>query len=62
MTVSLNRSDIPPEIRDKAQYLCWRFVIKPGSDKRTKVPYDPKAPTRNAKSNDPSTWEPSIKL
>jgi hypothetical protein len=35
-------------------WVCWKFEWR--VDKWTKPPFQPKAPTRRAKNNDPTTW------
>jgi hypothetical protein len=47
-------SGIPAELRARRQWVLWRFERRRG--KITKVPYIPHKSSRNARSNDPSTW------
>jgi hypothetical protein len=48
---------IPKELKSIPQWLIWREEMVPKKDKRTKVPYNPKAKGLvHAKSNDPKTW------
>lgn len=45
---------IPSELRERAQWVLWRNVMKSG--RPTKVPYQATAPAIEARSNDPDTW------
>ena len=45
---------IPEELRTLPQWVAWRTEERDG--KPTKVPYDPKQPTRKASSTGPATW------
>ena len=42
------------DLKEKQHWVLWRYVLKPGASKPTKVPYTPSG--RKAESNDPSTW------
>jgi primase-polymerase (primpol)-like protein len=56
---SSSYADIPKELRDRPQWVVWRYEQrkdKNGQPKPTKVPYQPADPGVNAKSNDPATW------
>lgn len=44
---------IPPEMRERDVWVCWRVEYR--DDKPTKVPVDPASGGR-ARSNDPTTW------
>jgi hypothetical protein len=44
--------DIPPELKDLTQWVCWRYEVR--RRKRTKVPYQTCG--RNADSTLPATW------
>lgn len=44
---------IPRELRDRAQWVCWRAETR--GNKPTKIPYGTDG--KCAKSNDPSTWD-----
>ena len=46
---------IPAEMKQFAQWLCWRYEDRDGSDKPTKIPYNPLS-GRLASVIDPSTW------
>jgi putative DNA primase/helicase len=46
--------NIPDELKDLNQFVVWRNEERDGE--LTKVPYQPAAPERRAKSNDPATW------
>jgi hypothetical protein len=43
------------DLADKAVWVGWRTETRPGQDKATKVPFDPKS-GRWAKSDDATTW------
>lgn len=45
---------IPDEMKALPHWVVWRYITREG--KPTKVPFDPKRPSQNAKANDPSTW------
>lgn len=46
--------NIPAELRDLPQWICWRYEDI-GAKKPTKVPYDPKT-GKHADVNNPATW------
>jgi putative DNA primase/helicase len=46
---------IPAELRERAQWVAWRFEHRPGEEKPTKVPYSARS-GRRASSTDPGTW------
>lgn len=47
--------NIPQELRDLSQWVCWRFETKAGSPKATKVPYNVTSGWP-ASSTDANTW------
>ena len=47
------REIVPESLRERAQWVVWRFVERRG--KRTKVPVDPRSGSA-ASSTDPATW------
>ena len=47
--------NIPTELRALPQWVCWRLEPRPGEDKLTKVPYDPKN-GKKASAGQPGTW------
>lgn len=47
--------DIPRELRERQQWVTWRFEPVEGKDKPTKVPHNPVTGYR-ASSTDPSQW------
>lgn len=53
--LSFCQGNIPPELRERAQWVTWRLETKRGRKKPTKVPYDPKTGSM-ASTTDPSTW------
>lgn len=46
---------IPAELRERAQWVLWRYEQRPGKPKPDKVPYRSEGHGR-ASSTDPSTW------
>lgn len=53
MTADLQ--NIPGELRACPQWVVWRYEHRDGTDKPTKVPYDPNS-GRKASVTDPTTW------
>jgi len=49
------RLNVPAPLREKKQWVCWRYVWREDKKKWDKLPYCPKT-GELAKSNDPSTW------
>lgn len=49
-----NINNIPPYLKDNGLFCLWKYEDRDG--RRTKVPYNPKAPKYGAKSNDRSTF------
>lgn len=49
-------SQVPEVLRARPQWVCWRYEVKEGSDKPTKMPYQARHPDRKASSNGPKTW------
>jgi hypothetical protein len=49
------RAKVPAELRDRDQWVTWRYELRPGNDKPTKVPYNPVSHSK-ADSTDPNTW------
>lgn len=47
---------IPGEMRERRQWVVWRYERRPGDAKPTKVPYQVEHPSRGAKADDPATW------
>lgn len=47
--------NIPQELKDRPQWVVWKFVYKAGQPKPSKVPYNPKT-GKEAKANNPNTW------
>lgn len=47
---------IPGEMRERPQWVVWRYERRPGDAKPTKVPYQVEHPSRGAKADDPATW------
>lgn len=48
---------IPEELRRRNQWVCWRYVNRPGKDKPDKVPFDPRT-GKPASTTDSLTWSP----
>lgn len=48
--------NIPLELRQLAQWVCWRLELREGSEKPTKVPYTPRPGGKKASSTDAATW------
>ena len=46
---------IPKELKERKQWICWKYQVKPGRDKPTKIPYNP-ATGMPASTMDASTW------
>jgi len=53
-TTPFNAENIPQELKDRDQWVLWRYEERNG--KLTKVPYAPGG--KNAKTNVPATWRP----
>jgi hypothetical protein len=54
----VNPDGIPDELKERDQWVCWRYEWRKdakGGGKWTKVPIDP-GTGRKARANDPSTW------
>jgi primase-polymerase (primpol)-like protein len=54
-TPAISAENIPEELRERPQWVCWRYEAKPGDDKLTKVPYTA-GTSRRASSTDLKTW------
>lgn len=50
-------NNIPAELRDKGLFCVWRYETRPGTDKPTKCPYNPRT-GGGAMSNNPDTFAP----
>jgi primase-polymerase (primpol)-like protein len=46
---------IPVDLTERPQWIVWRYTLRDG--RWTKVPYRARPPRREAKSNDPATWD-----
>lgn len=51
--VTLDPAAIPAALRERPQWVCWKYIARGG--KQTKCPVNPKGGSR-ADSTDPSTW------
>ena len=47
--------NIPAELREYRQFVCWKFIPRNGSEKPAKVPHSP-ITGQPANVNDPTTW------
>ncbi len=50
----LDPNAVPAVLRERSQWVAWRYVLRKEGVKPTKVPYQPNG--EPAKSDDPSTW------
>ncbi len=50
-------SAVPAELRERPQWVVWRYEQRPGEEKPTKMPYDPRT-GRPAASDHTGTWAP----
>lgn len=49
-------ADVPAALRERNQWVCWKYEAREGDDKPTKMPYQAQYPGRKASSNAPNTW------
>lgn len=59
MRDELTFAAVPQELKDKPQWVCWRWAVRKGRDKGTyELTKEPRNPNeaRNAKAGVPSTW------
>lgn len=47
---------IPQELRERVQWVCWKYIYRKDSRGPTKVPINPEPPMRYASHNNPETW------
>lgn len=52
-----NANNLPAALRERGLFCCWRYERREGSDKPTKVPYNPRTGGR-AQSTNPDTFAP----
>lgn len=52
-----NTQNLPIELKKDGLFCCWRYETRPGSDKPTKVPYNPVTGGK-AQSTNPATFAP----
>ena len=50
-------NNLPAELRESGLFCCWRYETRPGTDKSTKVPYNPRT-GGGAQSTNPGTFAP----
>ena len=48
---------LPAKLRETGLFCCWRYETRQGTEKPTKVPYNPRTSGR-AQSTNPSTFAP----
>ena len=53
--LAVEPSGIPQDLKDRAQWVCWRMKKKNGKDRWEKIPINPMT-GRNASTNKPETW------
>jgi putative DNA primase/helicase len=47
---------VPQELRDRPQWVVWRFALNKDGTAWTKVPFQARRPNYGASSTDPATW------
>lgn len=52
--IDVNPDEIPAELTELPQWVCWRYDLNDNGDKWDKIPYQTNG--RRAKSNEPRTW------
>lgn len=50
-------ANLPAELREKGLFCCWRYAHRDGSDKLTKIPFNPRTAGK-AQSTNPQTFAP----
>lgn len=53
----IKTENLPAQLRGKGLFCCWRYETRTGSDKPTKVPYNPRTGGK-AQSTNPDTFAP----
>jgi hypothetical protein len=53
--VEVKDENIPTELQEREQWVCWKYVWNEGKGKWDKVPLNPKT-GKMARSNNPKTW------
>jgi len=56
MSIQPDKAKIPGVLKDRVQWVAWRLVKVKGEKKPKKVPYQAKAPKRQASTTNPKTW------
>lgn len=51
----INTKNLPAQLREQGLFCCWRYELRNGAEKPTKVPYNP-ATCRKAQSTNPGTF------
>lgn len=51
----VNESNIPYQLKELKQWVCWKYVERNSSDRPTKIPFNFRT-GRYASSTDPNTW------
>lgn len=52
-----NIDNLPDELRDEGKFCCWRYEKREGSEKPTKMPYNPET-GRRVRSTHPEDFVP----
>ena len=55
--MKLQTDNLPAELRETGQFCCWRYETRPGTDKPTKVPDNPRTGGK-AQSTNLATFAP----
>lgn len=55
MTLTTKIENLPAELREKGLFCCWRYEERPGAEKPTKSPYNPRT-GGGAQSTNPATF------
>lgn len=56
LPIKFSPNSIPSEIRDRQQWICWRWEWIEKSGKWDKPPFNPHNPKFRASTTDPTTW------
>lgn len=52
---NIQTKNLPAELKKNGLFCCWRYETRTGSDKPTKVPYNPRTGGK-AQSTNPNTF------
>lgn len=53
----ISKDNIPAKLRETGLFCCWRYEQRTGTDKPTKVPYNPRTGGK-AQSTNPGSFAP----